>query len=121
MSKTIAMALILLIITISSCGLKEMKFDPNTWNAKNDIFYANREKMVHDLMKNHLEKGMTYDEVISLLGPHENYSDIPALTIGYEISVDYGWDIDPQKGKNLYIEFSKDSLLKEFRLEKWKH
>ena len=113
--------LILFVFLLLSCGIGDKKFDKTTWNEKNDIFFANREKMVKDLMENHLKKGMTYEEVIDLLGQAENYQDDPPNTICYEIMVDYGWNIDPQKGKTLYIEFSRDSTLKNVRLEKWKH
>ena len=113
--------LILFVFLLFSCGIGDKKFDKTTWNEKNDIFFANREKMVKDLMENHLKKGMTYEEVIDLLGQAENYQDDPPNTICYEIMVDYGWNIDPQKGKTLYIEFSRDSTLKNVRLEKWKH
>jgi hypothetical protein len=34
--------------------------------------------------------------------------------------VDYGWDIDPVKGKTLYIELTNDSIVNDFKLEEWK-
>jgi hypothetical protein len=105
----------------SGCQSKEMKFDKNKWNEKDDVVYAFRENMVNDLMKNYLKKGMTYKEVMELLGKTEyNQNDLPN-TIGYEIMVNYGWNIDPQKGETLYIEFTNDSTLKSVRLEKWEH
>ena len=109
---------ILLCFLLVSCG---QKFEKEKWKEGGDIFYTYREKMVKDLMKNHLKKGMTYKEVIDLLGNSDNYTDLPPNTICYEVMVDYGWDIDPQKGKTLYIEFTNDSIVKEFRIEKWKH
>jgi hypothetical protein len=108
-------------LIVSACGVQEMKFDKTKWNEKDDKFYAYRENMVNDLMKYYLKKGMTFREVEELLGKSENYQSDPQNTIGYEIMVDYGWNIDPQKGKILYIEFSKDSILKSVKLEKWKH
>lgn len=109
------------VFLLSNCGMKEMEFDEERWNEMNDMFYTNREKMVRDLMENHLKTGMTYNDIIELLGQHENYHNVPPNTIGYEIMVDYGWNIDPQKGKTLYIEFTTDSIIKDIRLEKWKH
>ena len=106
----------ILLIGFVSC---EQKFEKEKWNRKSDIPYDYREKMVKDLMKNHLKKGMTYNEVITLLGVSENFSDLPPNTLCYEIMLAYRW-IDPYKGKNLYIEFTQDSIVKEFRLEKWK-
>lgn len=105
----------------ASCGVEQKKFDKNTWNDMDDIMYANRESMISDLMENHLRQGMTYKEVVELLGKPENYANIKSNTIGYEIMVDYGWDIDPVKGKTLYIELTKDSTVNDFKLEEWKH
>ncbi|MGS0747374.1 hypothetical protein [Halpernia sp. GG3] len=112
---------VFLIASLASCGNQQIKFDKEKWNKRDDIFYAYREKMVADLMENHLKKGMTYKNVISLLGKSENYQNDPTNTIGYEIMVDYGWNIDPQKGKTLYIEFTKDSIVDSIKLEQWKH
>jgi|SRR5690554_1226946 len=112
---------ILVIFILASCNNQQIKFDKEKWNERNDMFYANREKMVIDLMENHLKKGMTYKEVMNLLGTSESYQNDPPNTIGYEIMVDYGWNIDPQKGKTLYIEFTNDSIVKEIKLDEWKH
>jgi hypothetical protein len=35
--------------------------------------------------------------------------------------VDYGWNIDPMEGKELYVEFDKDSIVIDFRLKNWEH
>jgi hypothetical protein len=101
-----------------SCG---RKFEKEKWNEREGSYYAHREQMIKDLMENHLKKGMPYKEVIDLLGNDEKYQDTPPNTLVYEVMIDYGWNIDPQKGKTLYIEFTQDSTVKEFRLEKWKH
>ena len=37
----------------------------------------------------------------------------------YNIMVDYGWNIDPMEGKELYIEFDKDSTVTDFQLKHW--
>ena len=60
--------LLVLIFILASCNNQQIKFDKEKWNERNDMFYANREKMVIDLMENHLKKGMTYKEVMNLLG-----------------------------------------------------
>ena len=83
--------------------------------------YDNRESMVQDLMDNHLHKGMTYKELKELIGQPENYANMDANTIAYEIMVDYGWDIDPVESKTLYIELSPDSTVIAYRLKHRKH
>lgn len=106
---------------LSSCGVKEMKFDKSKWNERFDGFYEYRENMVQDLMENHLEKGMELKKVVELLGEPGNYHNKKENEIIYEIMVDYGWNIDPMEGKELYIEFNKDSIITDFKLEHWKH
>jgi hypothetical protein len=113
--------MISVLFFLTSCINQQMDFDKEKWNERDDIFYANREKMVNDLMENHLKKGMSYKEVINLLGSSENYQNDTPNTIGYEIMVDYGCNIDPQRGKTLYFEFANDSVVKDIKLEEWKH
>lgn len=112
---------ILIIVLLTSCSKPQIEFDKEKWNEREDMFYANREKMIKDLMNIHLKKGMTSKEVLNLLGSSDNYQNIPENTIVYEIAVDYGWNVDPQKGKTLYIEFDEDSIIKDIKLQEWEH
>ena len=106
---------------LSSCEVKETNFDKTKWNKRIDGFYLYRENMVQDLMKNHLEKEMKLSKVIDLLGKPENYQNKRDNEITYEIMVDYGRNIDPKEGKELYIEFDKDSTVTNFKLKHWKY
>jgi len=101
--------------------VKEKEFDKSKWNERFDGFYEYRDNMVQDLMDNHLTKGMDLNEVIELIGAPGNYQNEKPNEITYEIMVDYGWNIDPMEGKELYIEYDKDSIVTDFRLEHWKH
>ncbi len=112
---------IITLIQLSSCGVKEMEFEKSKWNERFDGFYEYRENMVQNLMESHLKKGMDLKNVIELLGEPGNYQNEKPNEITYEIMVDYGWNIDPMEGKELYIEFDKDSTVTDFRLEHWKH
>jgi len=109
------------LLLISSCGINEIEFEKSKWNESFDGFYEYRENMVSDLIENHLQKGMSYKNVIDLLGEPANYNNIKPNEIVYEIMVDYGWNIDPMEGKDLYLEFGKDSTLINSRLEHWEH
>ena len=111
----------IIITQLSGCEIKEMEFDKSKWNERFDGFYEYRENMVQDLMENHLEKGMKFKKVIELLGEPGNYQNKKEHEITYEIMVDYGWNIDPMEGKELYIEFDKDSTVTDFKLKHWKH
>lgn len=112
---------ILIIVLLTACTKPHIKFEKEIWNERDDMFYANREKMVKDLMNNHLKQGMTSKEVLNLLGNPDNYQDDLPNTLSYEIAVDYGWNIDPQKGKTLYIEFTNNSIIKDIKLKEWTH
>jgi outer membrane protein assembly factor BamE (lipoprotein component of BamABCDE complex) len=111
--------LLIVITLLSSCGVKDMEFEKSKWNERFDGFYEYRENMVQDLMENHLEKGMELKNVVKLLGEPGNYHNKEENEIIYEIMVDYGWNIDPMEGKELHIEFDKDSIVTNFRIEHW--
>ena len=98
-----------------------MEFEKSKWNERFDGFYEYRENMVQDLMENHLQKGMDLKKVVKLLGEPDNSQNRRENEIIYEIMVDYGWNIDPMKGKELYIEFDKDSIITNYRIEHWEH
>ncbi len=97
-----------------------MKFEKSNWNKSFDGFYEYRENMVQDVMENHLKKGMKLKKVIELLGKPSNYQNKNDYEIIYEITVNYGWNIDPIEVKELYIEFDKDSTITNFKLKHWK-
>ena len=104
----------------AACSNKQIEFDQTKWNKSIDGFYEFREVMVKDLMENHLEKGMTYEQLTDLIGKPENIANLKANTIGYTIMEDYGWDIDPVETKTLLIELTTDSLVQNFKVEHWK-
>ena len=106
-------------ILLASCGVQSEKFNSDKWSQKDDIEYANREKMVIDLMENHLQKGMTYADVVCLLGAPDYYNCLGHKEMTYKIVDKYGWDTDPVGGKNLVIELSEDSLVRNITLDEW--
>ena len=76
--------------------------------------------MAQELMENHLEKGMTYQQLTDLIGEPENIANLKHNTIGYKLMEDYGLDIDPVETKTLMIELTNDSLVQDFKIEHWK-
>lgn len=111
--------LLICFCLLVSCDNKEIKFDQFKWNENFDGLYHERESMIHDLMNNHLKKGMTYAEIIKLIGEPENFPIYKKNAIGYTVMEDYGWDIDPVEHDRLIIEFTKDSLLLNLELKHW--
>ncbi len=98
-----------------------MKFEKSKWEKSFDEFYEYRKNMVQDVMENHLKKGMKLKKVIELLGKPRNYQNENNFEIVYEITVNYGKNIDPIESKELYIEFNKDSTIIDFKLKHWKN
>lgn len=117
-TKIIFFSLTLLLL---SCD-NHIKFEKSGWLQRDDPDgYANRENMLKDLLENHKIKGLKYSELIDLLGPPENYANKKPNIISYNIVLDYEHDIDPVYTKDLDVEFSKDSIVKDYKLVENKH
>jgi len=108
--------ILLLFIGLSSCGLIDKKFDKTAW-IEIDGSYNQREYMVNDLMRNYLHKGMSYKNIINLIGKPEIDRNDKKNSIGYYLYFD---GIDPVGGKNLIIKLSeKDSTVIDYQVVKW--
>jgi len=94
-------------------------FDKEKWLEQEDWDYPRRDNMIDDLIKNRKLKGLTYKQMIELLGdPQGNAQD--SIGVYYQIVEDFGSDIDPVYTKNLSIEFNKDSIINKVKIEEWK-
>lgn len=110
----------LIILFLASCGSQSISFDRELWHKREDMFYPYREAMVDDLMKNHLTKGISWNQLVELIGQPENYANMDSGNVGYEVMVDYGWNIDPVEGKTLFFELDQDSTVTKYWLDHWK-
>ena len=110
----------LFFIFLTSCSNNE-KFDKVKWQEQGDLrMYTHRKSMLNDLIKNYKLIGLSYKQLINLIGEPENYSDKEKDKVYYEIETDYGTDIDPIYTKSLQIKLTKDSIVESFTIKEWK-
>lgn len=108
----------------TGCSNRPVPFDRKGWDAWDGHYHA-RETMIDDVVNNRLKAGMTRREVVELLGepnrPNGPEANDSLPVVRYEISVGYKFtDIDPCKGKDLFIRFGKDSTVVGFRVVEWR-
>ena len=76
--------------------------------------------MLEDLLTNYKLKGLSYRELIDLIGePIKNWNGENG-EIFYPITTDYGYDIDPLYTKTLTFKLNTDSIVTEFKVVEWK-
>lgn len=110
----------LLFFSIASCNSNK-KFDKVKWQEQGDLkIYTYRKSMLKDLTKNYKLTGLSYRQLINLIGEPEKYSDKEKDMVYYEIETDYGNDIDPVYTKTLQLKLTKDSTVESFIIKEWK-
>ena len=86
---------LILIVCFLSCK-NETKFNPNTWNIKNDIGqYTFRKDMINDIIENDLVKGKSVEELEKMFGPLQVGALNNQSMIIQNIEKDFASDIDP--------------------------
>jgi hypothetical protein len=105
-------------IWLTACE-QQIKFEKVRWTNKEypEAPPERRGMMLQDLTKNYKLVGQTQQKVIDLLGVPD-YINGTILT--YEISVDYGTDIDPVAGKYFDVILDTDSIVNSTRIREWK-
>ena len=109
----------LILLILFSCS-SDIAFDEEKWKYESDGAYIYRDKMIDDLMENKRLHGLTYDSLVNLLGPSENYVDLRENELAYTVIEDYGWDIDPVYVKQLRVKLSPDSIVTDYEILEWK-
>lgn len=100
------------------------KFSKTEWNQWVDFpVNIERDKMVDDLTANYLNKPLSYNEVVDLLGdPGKiNKIDSTQFYISYMVYIEYEFlGIDETEIKFLNIYFDQDSIIKSTKRDAWK-
>ena len=66
-------------------------------------------------------KGISYVQLIKLLGEPEEYSKADSNILYYNIVTEYRYNIDPIYIKNLEIKLSTDSIVTSISINEIKH
>jgi hypothetical protein len=107
-------------IFVTSCNSNQ-KFDKAKWQEQGDLkIYSHRKSMLYDLTTNYRLTGLSYRQLIDLIGEPENYNDKEKNIVYYDIETDYGNDIDPVYSKTLQLKLTKDSTVESFTIKEWK-
>ncbi len=102
---------------LHSCTLNKA-YKKDLWVDGDSGFPSpSRQSMLTDLTKNHKLKGLTKTQLFNLLGPSDH---IEKNNVYYDITVDYGNDIDPVYTKTLKFNLAGDSVVKSFSVLEWK-
>ena len=99
----------------------DKKFDKTSWTKQSDIgTYPFRNRIYNDLLTNYKLKGISYKQLVDLIGePEKNFTG-ELNEIYYEILTDFGSDIDPIKTKTLIFKLGSDSTIVDFKIKEWK-
>jgi len=100
---------------------QELRFNKGQWNEFDNRdwpVYPHRDRMLNDLVKNHKLTGLTYRQLIDLLGKPDNFVADDS-TVSYEILTEFGWNIDPSHGKTLDLVLGADSTVTAHKISEW--
>jgi hypothetical protein len=115
---SLVITLIILYLFINGCNdtSKSETFDKTKWTDLGKLGSADKVLMAEDLIKTHKLIGLTNKQMFQLLGSPANYMDTTKTY--YELATVYDV-IDPVSGKNLIIQFNKDSVIISAKIEEW--
>jgi len=103
------------IFLLFSCN-SQKKFSKETWlEDDGTLSFPYRNSMLKDLTTNYRLKGLSYKQVIALIGEP---SQVDSNTFCYRVQTKYDV-VDPVYTKDLYIKLSNDSVVELFRIEEW--
>ena len=117
-SKLIYALSVIAVFTLFGCNdiTRREKFNKELWDQYGSFDGPERDLMAEDLIKTHRLIGLTNKQMLQLLGSPSNLGDTTKTS--YELSQEFD-SIDPISGKNLVIQFKKDSVITSASIEEW--
>ncbi len=103
------------MLTLSGCDYRT-KFNEEEWKFEGDGFTPYRQDMLSDLVMNHRLVGLTYSELITLLGPTPPGDE--GGIVSYQVSIHYA-GIDPDYGVYLRFTYTRDSVITSCKIDDW--
>ncbi len=111
--------LIFILLPFILIACSQTKFDKSKWLYKDDIEYPYRKSMLKDLTTSYQLKGLSYKQLIRLLGEPGNIIG-DSNEIYYPIIEEYG-GIDPVHVIDLAIRFDQDSIVTDYKINEWNY
>jgi len=109
----------LLLILLVACS-NDIKFDKTKWMNEGDLQeFPYRKAMLKDLVTNYKLKGLSYKQMIDLIGEPQKNLSADSDKVCYPVLTDYGRDIDPVHTIILSIQLGRDSTVSDFRIDEW--
>ena len=105
-----------LLLCAAVTGCIRVKFDKEKWRNTDGLSYKMRDNVLKDLTTNYKLVGMTYKDVIRLLGKPDH---IYPLKTSYDVinnEAVYNPKNKPLYRKNLEFYFNKDSVVTRFNI-----
>ena len=112
--------LLFICVLLFGCD-RDAKFDKAKWLQQDDMqHYPYRLSMLKNLTGNYKLIGLTYFQLIELIGEPQKNLVTDSMQIYYPILTDYGSDIDPVHTISLEIVLNKDSIVNDYQIDEWK-
>jgi|GEM_PF-3114012 len=80
MKTIVPVSLLFLLAGSIAARSNDMAFNRAKWLVRDDLEYPYRERMVADLLKRHPLQGMSYQQMVTLLGEPEGGEPLPRFT-----------------------------------------
>ena len=117
-SKLLYALSIIVVFALFGCNdiTRNEKFDKTKWAHYDELYGPDRDLMGEYLVKTHKLIGLTYRQMLQLLGAPANYTG--TTNTYYKLATEFD-GTEPVSEKNLNIQFNKDSVIISVEIKEW--